>query len=39
MFVHELVLANASQQVDEGNYIVPRTTLELSSNKNKSAGK
>ncbi|CAB3993319.1 kielin chordin [Paramuricea clavata] len=37
MFVHELVLANASQQVDEGNYIVPRTTLELSSNKNKSA--
>lgn len=35
----QLVLAIASQQVDEGNYIVPRTTLELSSGTNKSAGK
>ncbi len=37
MLVHELAIAIASQQVE--NYIVPRTTLELSSNTNKSAGK
>ncbi|XP_028398806.1 uncharacterized protein LOC114522337 [Dendronephthya gigantea] len=37
VFIHVLVLAIASQQVDEGNYIVPRTTLQLSSNRNRSA--
>jgi hypothetical protein len=36
VFVHELALIIAAQQIE--NYIVPRTTLELSSNTNKSTG-